>query len=255
MMPTTLSIKGGGFGFVMETKATADGTFTIAGYASVFGNVDEGGDVSQPGSFSESLAVRPSVPVLWQHDQREPIGKTTLLAEDDYGLLFKARIAHTRRGIETFNLSQVGALAGMSYGYVADVTHHTTVNDKPVRSLDQQSLHEISVVTFSMNPKASFALERQGKARVMDAICIAEMEARIPLGGYMHRSLWQAYAEAQLRQLERMLYAGQTKADYLAARQWELIRLRDELEKLTPRVDRQVALRNLRQMRRELAAL
>ena len=55
----------------------------IAGYASVFGVPDSGGDVVLPGAF-EVLAAR--VPLLWQHDTKEPVGFVEQMREDARGL-------------------------------------------------------------------------------------------------------------------------------------------------------------------------
>ena len=65
------------FAFAVETKAVSDeGEFE--GYASVWNIVDQGGDSVQPGAFIEGLtrakADRRLIPMLWQHDRREPIG-------------------------------------------------------------------------------------------------------------------------------------------------------------------------------------
>lgn len=50
----------------------------IEGYASVFGERDQGGDVVLPGAYTASLAAMGRsgrrVKMLWQHDPREPIG-------------------------------------------------------------------------------------------------------------------------------------------------------------------------------------
>ena len=58
--------------FEMKSLA-ADGTF--AGYASVFGVVDNQRDVVQAGAFKTSLKSRSQpVQLLWQHQWAEPIG-------------------------------------------------------------------------------------------------------------------------------------------------------------------------------------
>ena len=51
-------------------------TGQFEGYASTFGNVDQGGDLIEPGAFRESVAKARAegwgIPMLWQHDQTMP---------------------------------------------------------------------------------------------------------------------------------------------------------------------------------------
>ena len=48
---------------------SADGSFE--GLAAVYGNVDLGGDVIEPGAFNKTLAEKNfEVPILWQHDMQ-----------------------------------------------------------------------------------------------------------------------------------------------------------------------------------------
>jgi phage head maturation protease len=59
--------------FEIDAKAINDqGEFE--GYLSVFGNVDQGGDVVAPGAFAKSLQSRPppKVKLLLQHDRYTP---------------------------------------------------------------------------------------------------------------------------------------------------------------------------------------
>lgn len=58
----------------------------IAGYASLFGAADQGGDVVQPGAYGASLARLlkggGTVKMLWQHDPTRPIGVWDEVRED-----------------------------------------------------------------------------------------------------------------------------------------------------------------------------
>jgi len=60
--------------FRFELKSLSDpGTFE--GLAATYGDVDLGGDIIEPGAFQKTMADKGGeVPILWQHDQREPIG-------------------------------------------------------------------------------------------------------------------------------------------------------------------------------------
>ncbi|PZN06638.1 MAG: HK97 family phage prohead protease, partial [Bacillota bacterium] len=130
-----------------------DGTFT--GYASVFGNVDLVGDVVERGAFKQTIHhTKGRVPILWQHDARQPIGVTEEMREDDKGLWIRARLAlATQKGREAYELLKMGAIRGLSIGY--DVIKQKT--EGGVRRLKELRLWEISVVTFPANPAAAVA--------------------------------------------------------------------------------------------------
>ena len=60
-----------------ETLKVTDGV-EIEGYASLFGQPDQSGDVVQKGAYAKSLGALKAqgqhVKMLWQHDASEPIG-------------------------------------------------------------------------------------------------------------------------------------------------------------------------------------
>lgn len=141
--------------FELDTKAVGDdGIFT--GYASRFGEVDLGRDVVQSGAFTKSLAARPAhrVKMLREHDQHEPIGTWTEIAEDGTGLRVTGKLVlDTVKGRETHALMKAGALDGLSIGYRTKASRMDKA--KGVRLLDEVELHEISIVTFGMLPSAT----------------------------------------------------------------------------------------------------
>ena len=64
--------------------------YSFKGYASTFGNVDFGDDVVMQGAFQKSLSTNKELPILWQHNMSEPIGKSVTLYEDTKGLFIEA---------------------------------------------------------------------------------------------------------------------------------------------------------------------
>ncbi|OSZ69144.1 hypothetical protein CAP39_10150 [Sphingomonas sp. IBVSS1] len=122
----------------------------IAGYASVFGRPDKGGDVVVKGAFAGAAAP---LPLLWQHKQDEPIGFVESLAEDGRGLRITARIVAEGRGSEAAALVKAGAIDGLSFGYRVKAASPT----RNGRRLERLELVEVSLVTFPM----------QGEARVL----------------------------------------------------------------------------------------
>ncbi len=136
-----------------EFKAVGD-SGTFEGYASIFGNVDLGGDVIERGAFKE-IVQNPAgkVTVLWQHGQRDPIGVASV-KQDDKGLAFVgelvledplARRAHAHM--------KAGSVRGMSIGFDV-MAGGAEILQSGIRTLKALKLWEISVVTFGMNPLA-----------------------------------------------------------------------------------------------------
>lgn len=121
----------------------------IAGYASIFNVPDKGGDVVLKGAFAG--AGKP-VPLLWQHDSREPVGIVETMTEDARGLRITARIVDAGRGAAAAALLRAGALDGLSFGY--RVKSARPDRTRGVRELAQLELVEVSLVTFPMQPLA-----------------------------------------------------------------------------------------------------
>lgn len=131
---------------------------TIEGYAAVFGNIDQGGDIIHRGAFAKTLAERGNqVKFLWQHDAGEPLGRPIELHEDDNGLYIKAVVSDTARGRDALALLRDGAIDGMSIGYdaIQGGTDYSKENGAPVRNLREVRLWEFSLVTFPMNERAA----------------------------------------------------------------------------------------------------
>ena len=143
---------------VFESEVKADDSGIFSGYASIFGNEDQGNDVVQKGAFTKSLEERPApkVKMLFQHKTDEPIGVFENIYEDQKGLFVKGKLAlGTQKGRDTYELLKIGALDGMSIGFKADPTKQGyNENKRGVRTLKEVDLMEISLVTFPMNEEA-----------------------------------------------------------------------------------------------------
>lgn len=134
----------------------AEGGTAVEGYASVFGEADQGGDVVEPGAYAASLAALGragrAVKMLWQHDPREPIGIWDEVREDGRGLFVKGRLlAEVARGREAAALLAAGAIDGLSIGYR---TVRAVKDAAGRRRLAELDLWEVSLVTFPMLPGA-----------------------------------------------------------------------------------------------------
>ena len=142
--------------FESDIKSHDNGIFR--GYASIFGNEDQGNDIVQKGAFTKSLQQRPAskVKMLFQHKTDEPIGVFESIYEDSKGLYVKGKLAlGTQKGRDTYELLKIGALDGMSIGFKADPQKQGyNENKRGVRTLKEVDLMEISLVTFPMNEQA-----------------------------------------------------------------------------------------------------
>jgi HK97 family phage prohead protease len=120
----------------------------ISGYASLFGQADQGGDTVAPGAYAASLSQGRQIKMLWQHDPAQPIGVWDEVREDDNGLWVKGRLlTDVAKGREAASLVAAGAIDGLSIGYR---TVKAQKNDKGGRLLSQLELWEVSLVTFPM---------------------------------------------------------------------------------------------------------
>lgn len=130
---------------------------TVEGYGSVFGVKDSYSDIIQKGAFENSIKTHQtgkSMPaLLWQHDSSQPIGVWTEMSEDDNGLKVKGRLAmDTEKGKEAYSLLKMGAISGLSIGYITNAYLYDEKTD--VRTLTDVDLWEVSLVTFPSNTKA-----------------------------------------------------------------------------------------------------
>ncbi len=141
-----------------ELKSIDDDSGTITGYGSVFGIEDYYNDIVLPGAFAASISEiqasgRP-LPMLWQHNDHEPIGSWDELTEDEHGLLMKGTILKNdvARAKEAYALAKAKVLTGLSIGYIP--RDHSTDQKTGVRMLKQVELWETSLVTFPANDAA-----------------------------------------------------------------------------------------------------
>jgi HK97 family phage prohead protease len=135
----------------LDVEWKADGDGQIEGYGSVFGTLDNGGDIVAPGAFSQSLKSGRRVRMLMQHDPDKVIGVWDEMSEDANGLRVKGRfLTKITRGSEAYEMVKAGAVDGLSIGY------RTIQAEKRdgARVITQADLWEVSLVTFPMNEQA-----------------------------------------------------------------------------------------------------
>lgn len=149
---TNLGLKHGAMPVELK-ELSQEGEFE--GYASIFGELDDGNDIMLRGAFKKSLKTMPAAKVrmLWQHSWHEPIGVWDEIREDDKGLFVRGHLlTDLQKGREAHVLLKAKGLDGMSIGYRTIVS--TRDEKTGVRSLKEVELWEISLVTFPMGPGA-----------------------------------------------------------------------------------------------------
>ncbi|WP_371054882.1 MULTISPECIES: HK97 family phage prohead protease [unclassified Rhodosalinus] len=167
-----------------ETLSLGEGA-VIAGYASLFGAGDTGGDVVAEGAFAASLARLAAgggrVRMLWQHDPREPIGVWDEVREDKKGLRVRGRLLEAvARGREAAALLAAGAIEGLSIGYRVKRAHRDAAGR---RVLEEIELWEVSLVTFPMLPSARVAAKEDAGAVALREMAQVFETARRSLAG------------------------------------------------------------------------
>ena len=142
--------------FNLEIKTLQEDGF-FSGYGAVFGNVDWYNDVILHGAFQKSLQrweeKGKMPPVLWNHNDGEPIGVYTNIYEDEKGLFVEGRllIDDVPRAKSTHALLKAGAIDGLSIGYKTKKANQQT---NGIRELIELDLGEISIVTMPANEES-----------------------------------------------------------------------------------------------------
>lgn len=94
----------------------------VTGYFSSFDNVDSDDDVIVKGAFERTLRERGPegknrIMHLWQHDPYRPIGKPSVIREDEKGLYFESYLPETTLGNDTLKLYEAGIINEHSIGF------------------------------------------------------------------------------------------------------------------------------------------
>ena len=140
------------FTFDIDTKSIDDaGSFE--GFASVYGNIDEGGDIVEAGAFTKSITNQSTVPILYQHNQKQPIGLGRLEDTASGLKIYGDLVLDVPEAKSAYALMRKGVLRGLSIGY-------QTVRDgfdsaRKATLLKELNLMEVSLVTFPMNRLAT----------------------------------------------------------------------------------------------------
>lgn len=162
----------------IETKILAEDTGSISALAWPFGTADRVGDMIEKGAFA---GVKLPLPMLFGHDQNDPVGVWEAAEEKADGLHLRGRLLvdDLPRAREVRALVQAGAVRGISIGFVTRKSEPRRPGGRVIRQLD---LMEASLVTLPMHPgaKVTSAKDAVGALRVAAALqrATAQLAAR-----------------------------------------------------------------------------
>ncbi len=150
----------------LETKFMADDSGEIEGVAWPFGSPDRVGDVIEKGAFADAKLP---LPMLFGHDQNDPVGVWTEATERPDGLHLKGRllIEDVARAREVRALVKSGAVRGISVGFV---TRKALARPGGGRTISKLELLEASLVALPMHPGARITSAKSA----VKAIAIAD---------------------------------------------------------------------------------
>lgn len=134
----------------LQTKFDTSDGGDIEAIAWPFNTVDRVGDVIEKGAFA---GAQVPLPMLFGHDQNDPIGSWNSFDERDDGFYLKGAmlVDDLPRAREVRALVKSGAVRGISIGFI---TRKSTPRTKGGRTISELELVEASLVTIPMNPGA-----------------------------------------------------------------------------------------------------
>lgn len=134
----------------LETKLDAGDDGAIEGRAWEFAKADRVGDMIEPAAFKGAALP---LPMLFGHDQNDPVGVWEAVSEARGGLHVKGRllVEDVARAREVRALVRSGAVRGLSIGFVTRTAKSRAGGGRTITALE---LLEISLVTLPMHPGA-----------------------------------------------------------------------------------------------------
>ncbi len=120
MKENIISLKSSGLVKDVDTKGR-----TVTGYFSTWGFLptgavqpDSDGDVMDKGAFTRTLQMQAGrIWHLFNHDTGKPIGKPSVLKEDETGLYFETKFPNTTLANDILKLYESGAITEHSIGF------------------------------------------------------------------------------------------------------------------------------------------
>lgn len=156
--------------FFLETKFDTSDDGAIEGKAWEFAKPDRVGDMIEPAAFKGAALP---LPMLFGHDQNDPVGVWETMGEAKGGLVVKGRllVEDVARAREVRALVRSGAVRGLSLGFS---TRKAVARPGGGRTIKALELLEVSLVTLPMHPGARVTSAKSA----VEALAIAEAITR-----------------------------------------------------------------------------
>lgn len=134
----------------LETKLNAADDGSIEGIAWKYAEADRIGDMIVKGAFAGTSLP---LPMLFGHDQNDPVGTWESADDEADGLRLKGRLLvnDVARAREVHALVRSGAVRGISIGFR---TKKSAPRPRGGRTISELELMEASLVTIPMHPGA-----------------------------------------------------------------------------------------------------
>lgn len=170
------------------------------GYGAIYGNIDRGGDLIEPGAFAKSLHEINTKgygmpPMYYNHDQRGgTIGVWEKASEDSKGLEMAGRIIGLDAEFGKMNYARVreGAVKGMSIGFripPGGYKRGTGKGGEPLRYLKQINLAEVSLVDDPMNPLARVSFIKSNSLYLPEDLKAGDIKSPEHLASFLMQNI------------------------------------------------------------------
>ena len=124
----------------MEFRVTDKEKREVAGIAVPYDTMNNGEMFAR-----NSVTLDPEAKLMWQHDQREPIGRITEGRHTEAGFEIRAVISETQRGLDAITLLDDGVINKFSVGFVM---RDSKMDDQRNRIVTDAFVREVSLVSF-----------------------------------------------------------------------------------------------------------
>ncbi len=203
------------YGPSIEVKSLDQAQGTFSGYGSVFGNLDQNGDIVERGAFTNTVREAKSAggpflyPLLRMHNEAEPVGGIVSAVEDSTGLLITAACdLDSDAGRAVFSGIQKGYMSGLSIGYN---TVRSTRDQKGVRHLLEIKLWEISAITTGYAANADAKVDPVSVKKIGASSNMNDDWKRMRMGGVLPPMTTRAVALPEIK----------ARSEYKSDEEWE----------------------------------
>ena len=136
--------------FHLELKEANEASGEFSGTITIYGVEDLGADIVERGALDATLKARPEVPILWQHDTGEVIGKGRLQDEGDKVTIRGKLDMGDPTAVKILHKLKAGLVSRLSIGFQAVKVTWEETKDRMIRHIQELALWEVSICLFPM---------------------------------------------------------------------------------------------------------